>query len=381
MNKRITHLSVVSDYSAIGHYRILFPEMRARTVSSSMSFIDSSQYLGDRNLYSSVRTVKIQRPFHVAQYAFIKDFLKPLSDRLGFWIMMDVDDCLVYEDVPKYNIAREMLGKESTDMLRRSMDLADVITVTTNYIRDYYVSKFDMDVRKFVVIPNYLPRWWIGNCFNPVNTLQRYENSNGRKLKIAFVCGGNHYDLNNANCGVDDFTGVVEWIRKRSDDYEFHFVGGIPLQLLDLAKSGKIVRDPGCDILNYPYEIYSRGYGMWICPLQDNVFNRCKSNIKLLESWAMGIPVIVQDCECYRRYTPDLFSTADELDSIVSSKISDPKGMIDKVLAGRRIVDHGDNNSPNGWWLENNMSMHNRIFTIPQKTMKVDMNLMEKING
>src|SRR5574344_1486378 len=108
----LTHMCVVSDYSAVGHYRMIFPEMRARTVSINNSFIESSLYIGDPQIYSLLRTVKIQRPCTKPQFDFVEKFLKPLSDRYGFWIIMDVDDCLIYDDIPKYNIARETFNPE-----------------------------------------------------------------------------------------------------------------------------------------------------------------------------------------------------------------------------------------------------------------------------
>lgn len=371
---RITHVSIMSDYSAVGHYRMIFPEMRMRTVTSAMGFIESPLFIGDPRMYATARTVKLQRPCSDAQSDFLLKFLKPLSDRMGFWIVLDVDDCLCHEDIPQYNLAREFFSGHMKENLRKAMEAADVITTTTAYLRDYYVGKFGLDRSKFLVIPNYLPRWWIGGCFNPGATMHRFNENLGRgRLKLAFVCGGNHYDLKNQNGGVDDFTHLVDWVRSTSRDYEFHFVGGVPRQLEDLESSGVIFRDEAVDVLNYPREIYDRHYDMWICPLQDNVFNRCKSNIKLIEAWSMGIPIFVQRCECYERYTPDTFTDANSLDDLVSDSVRNPKKVLDRILAGRRIVDSGDNNSPKGWWLENNMDGHLQVYGAMQKTMRLDL--------
>ena len=370
----VLHMSVVSDYSAVGHYRIIFPEMRMRTITSSMSFMESSVYVGDPNAYRTVRTVKIQRPCTDAQYGFLERFLKPLSDRLGFWIVMDVDDCLCHDDIPPYNVAKSAITEQATENLRKSMGLVDVITTTTAYLRDYYVRRFGIPEGKFMLIPNYLPRWWIGGSFNPNATMWHFnQDLKDGRLKVAFACGGNHYDLRNQNGGVDDFTHLVEWMRSSSKDFEFHFVGSVPRQLEDLRAEGRIKVDPAMDVLNYPREVYERHYDLWICPLQDNVFNRCKSNIKLIEAWAMGVPVLVQRCECYDRFTPDTFTDADSLDRLVSEAVRNPRSVMERVVAGRRIVDSGDNNSPKGWWLENNMDRHAQVYYAMQKTMKVDL--------
>ena len=141
--QKLLHVAIVSDYSAVGHYRILFPEMRMRTVSKNMMFVESSLFIGDPGIYAMARTVKIQRPCSKSQFDFLEHFLKPMSDRYGFWIIMDVDDCLVYEDIPKYNIAKEFF-KDVSPMLKRSMEYVDFITTTTEYLRDYYVKTYDL---------------------------------------------------------------------------------------------------------------------------------------------------------------------------------------------------------------------------------------------
>ena len=170
MQQKMLHIAIVSDYSAVGHYRLLFPEMRMRTTSRNMMFVESSLFIGDPGIYAVARTVKIQRPCSQKQFDFLHNFLKPLSDRYGFWIIMDIDDCLVYEDIPKYNIAKEFY-KNVSPMLKKSMECVDFITTTTEYLRDYYIKTFELEKEKFIIIPNYLPKWWIGNSFDIGKTI------------------------------------------------------------------------------------------------------------------------------------------------------------------------------------------------------------------
>ena len=138
--QKMLHITMVSDYSAVGHYRLLFPEMRMRTTSKNMMFIESSLYVGDPGIYAIARTVKIQRPCSPKQFDFLHNFLKPMSDRYGFWIIMDVDDCLVYEDIPKYNIAKEFYRNVSP-MLKKSMECVDFITTTTEFLWKNYMKR------------------------------------------------------------------------------------------------------------------------------------------------------------------------------------------------------------------------------------------------
>ena len=50
----------------------------------------------------------------------------------------------------------------------------------------------------------------------------------------------------------------------------------------------------------YPEKLASLGLDLALAPLEDNLFNRCKSNLKFLEYGACGYPVIASDIECYR---------------------------------------------------------------------------------
>jgi len=375
----LTHLVVPSDYSAVGMYRMIFPTIYAKTNNRGMKFIESVCYIPDPNFYKICRTVKFQRLYTPQQHQFFNTVIKPSSDMYGFWTIMDVDDCLVHDDIPKYNIAKKYFTKEIAQVMKSIMTSVDFITTTTDYIANYYSKKFNLDRSKFIVIPNYLPRWWIGRGHSIAENVHFFnENLKKKKLKIGFVCSQNHYDINNENNGIDDFTHLVDWVKSSTDVYDFHFIGAVPKQLEKELADGKIFIDPSVDVMNYPNEIASRHYNVWVSPLQNNVFNCCKSNIKLIEAWSMGIPIFVQDIECYHKYTSNLFTTADDLENKISEIRSNQKTLIDQLKLGMNNVNVGDHNAPDGWWLERNMSKHYELFSIPQRTMKIDMRLVDR---
>ena len=156
------------------------------------------------------------------------------------------------------------------------------------------------------------------------------------------------------------------------DKYQWVFVGGIPKPLEDLATDGKIEVHRGSDLLNYPRELSQKNLDVVVAPLIDNIFNRCKSNIKFLEMSALGIPCICQDLIPYSPYTDLLFKTADDLQDKIDSVLRYKKRYLKLVKEKRRIIDYGDHNSPNGWWLEKNLGLWMQQFMIPQKTLCYD---------
>jgi hypothetical protein len=297
--------------------------------------------------------------------------LKPASEDFGVWLIYDIDDVIIRDDIPLYNLARDSYTDEMVGHMYKIMKQVNLITVTTEVIAKYYQNKFKLPKDKFIIIPNYLPRWWIGDLYQYDRTMKQFKEA--KKPKIAFICGSNHYDLADQNGGVDDFTHIVDWIRDNSERYEFHFVGSFPKQLKELKDKKKIFIDPPSDILNYPGSIALRGYNLWIAPLQDNVFNRCKSNIKLIESWALGIPSIVQDCACYSPHTGSVFKTADDLQNQVDRLFSSSEVYGESVRLGKNVVDFGDKNAPFGYWLERNIGVYRKLLSLPQRTMKINL--------
>jgi len=372
MAKRFYSLMIPEDQGGCAFYRIVSPKLSMmanhRNVISSESFTPITNV----TYYQHVRMIKIQRQCTAHQFNFAKSVLKVVNDTFGSWLIYDIDDVLVHVDMPDYNLAKPQYNAERTKYLGDIMKLADFVTVSTDILGEYYQNLFRMSRDKFITVPNYVPKWWIGNSYDIDRIEARYNNM--KKPKIAFVCGSNHFDLKNLNNGIDDFTHIIDWIRSNVKNYDFHFVGGLPLQLKDLLKGGKIFKDPPCDIYNYPREIANRGYDLWVAPLQDNIFNRCKSNIKLVESWALGIPSIVQECACYSKYTDNRFITANDLQKKIDYILKSKKNYLETVKHGRDIVEHGDSNAKNGYFLEDNLDIHKKLFMLNQKTMKIKIN-------
>lgn len=262
------------------------------------------------------------------------------------------------------------------DSVKQCMDLCDIITVSTEELRDFYVKKLSLPKEKFLVIPNYLPRWWIGESFNIDKQMDQYFKQ-CKKPNIGFCCSANHFDLNNQNDGVDDFTHLIPWIIKNVNKYNFIFVGGLPNQLVELASKGLIYCQSPSDIFNYPREIRKRQIDLLLAPLQDNEFNKCKSNIKFLEFAALGIPMAGQNISTYNRYTKLVFDDGNDIDKLCNNLFFEKDSAEyyrNVIVQQRNIIDYPSKISPNGFWLEKNFKTYYELFTLPQKTISIDIN-------
>lgn len=94
---------------------------------------------------------------------------------------------------------------------------------------------------------------------------------------------------------------------------------------------------------------------LYIQPLQPNTFNIAKSNIKLLEAWAEGVPIIVQDIPNYRAFdSENIFADNNELDRKVNRLLRD-NNCYKKTI-------NNNWNKMQSFWLENHMELYAKSY-------------------
>lgn len=362
-----------ADTGGCGFYRCFFPKLAAQTLRKDIRLIESTKFIPIPQFYRDLRLVRIQRQISNEQAHYILNFLKPLSDKIGFWLSYEIDDVIGMDDIPRYNTGWQAYqNPQFMQNVHYIMNNCDFVTVTCEALADYYHKKFAVPRENLLVVPNFIPKWWIGDIYDEEKITKRYE-KNSSKRRIAFASSTTHFDIMNVNGGIDDFTHVNDFVRSTIDKYQWVFIGGVPQQLRDLADNKKLEIYRGFDLLNYPSDFNKLNVDLVVAPLQDNVFNRCKSNIKFIEMGAMGIPCICQDLTPYQKYTDLVFRNSDDLQNKIDYVFESKERYLDIVKNHKNIVDNGDSNSPRGWWLENNMDHWFNIFTINQKTLTFDL--------
>jgi hypothetical protein len=345
-----------ADYSGCGIWRMVWPQYILNATQSAVVHNATTMIL-DPRFYQTVKCVRIQRQATPNQKKFV-EFLKGVSKDNGMRVIYEVDDIIFREDIPDYNNFKEAF---EPDEIRKAseeiMMLCDEITVTCPFMKDYYHKKTGHP--KITVIPNMPPRFWLGHEYNEYKISKNYKkHCRGRRAKprILYAGSGAHFDVGNKNNQQDDFTHVNKVITKTIDKYQWVFVAGVPPVLQPLVKSGKIEMHPWQSILNLPNFISQLEINCIIAPLQDNTFNRGKSDIKFIEASAHGIPIVCQDIVTYKD-AHIKFTTGEELiakiDSILESQ--------SKYLQISRRA----NKSIQGRWLEDNIGIYKELYSLP----------------
>jgi hypothetical protein len=312
------NLNIVVQYSADQSgcftWRLGWPS-HLLNVHQEMTIYDLSRMIPDPRFYQNVKCVRIQRQATQNQLEFVK-FLKKMSEDNNFHLIYEIDDIIFHEDIPDYNKFKGAFA--NSDIRKYSQEimlLCDEITCSCEYMKQYYASKTGH--KNVTVIPNYPPRWWIGNFYDEKQISQKFD-KNRNQPRILYPGSGAHFDVDSRVKQKDDFEHVNDAVIKTRKDFKWCFLGGFPLAVRPYIQSGEMEFYPWKNIYEYSLFIHSLNINAFVAPLQDNTFNKAKSDIKYVEASAFGLPIAAQDLETYKN-APYRFKTGDEMISILKS--------------------------------------------------------------
>lgn len=314
-------LNYYADYSGCGHWRMIWPEQVLNAHQKAVVHGTTVMNL-DPRYYSMVKSVRIQRQATRQQLEFVK-LLKDISKQNGMRIIYEIDDICFKEDIPDYNKFKPAFDNpEIRESACAIMSLCDEITVTCDFMKDYYKAKTGNN--NVTVIPNFMPKFWLGNHYDSTSIMTNLD-VNKKKPRILYTGSGAHFDVENRTGNYnDDFYHVNDVIRKTVDKFQWIFLGAFPLPLMDLVKNGKIEFHQWSKLYNYGECISNINANMMIAPLQSNNFNKAKSDLKYIEACAFGLPIACQDIVTYSN-APIKFNTGDEMIDRINETLKDHK--------------------------------------------------------
>lgn len=304
------YVNFLADRLGCGMWRIGWPEHHINNSGLGESTSLQKMVL-DKGFYYGVKAVKIQRQASDHQKQFVQ-FLKSIQPEMGFKLMYEIDDVPFREDIPDYNIGKP--GFDNDGVRQNIIDIinmCDEVTVTCKHMRDLFRERTGK--QEISVVPNFPPYWWIGHQYNYNKIVNNFE-KNKKKPRIVYAGAGAHFDINNVTGQRDDFSHVLKFIIDNKSKYQFVFIGAFPPPLLQYIQNGEIEFHPWKSLMEYPNFLSSLNAQLFLAPLEDNTFNRSKSDIKYIEAACLGVPCLVQDMVTYENAMPDLkFKDADEL--------------------------------------------------------------------
>jgi glycosyltransferase involved in cell wall biosynthesis len=189
----------------------------------------------------------------------------------------ELDDYL--PNLPLKSVHRPQMPKDILKSLRKGLSFVDRFTVSTAPLAEAFAGLHG-DIR---VVENRLPvDWWSGLSS---------KRQRGRKPRVGWAGGVSHTgDLELITDVVKELAGEVEWV----------FMGMCPDRIRPYVHE----LHAGVAIDQYPVALARLDLDLALAPVEQNLFNECKSNLRLLEYGACGFPVVCSDLVCYQGALP-----------------------------------------------------------------------------
>lgn len=283
--------------SGSGQYRVIEPlnalqnEGRAQScvvfpINRDISRVPNSIEL----VRSGLDRLIVQNAIGDLQLARLEEYRLNMPN-LGIVHMLDD----LFGNLPGKHHLHAYHKREGNTRLRRALELSDRLVVTTEPLRDYYQA-FVPETR---VIPNALVE---ATWFDlPVTPRERRG-----KLRVGWAGAQQHLgDLDMIQAVVKHFSTTVDWV----------FMGMCPPSIQPHVKEVH----PFVSINVYPQTLANLDLDIAIAPLEDNAFNTCKSNLRLLEYGAMGWPVVCSDVYPFRTDDPPVVRVSNEADAWIAA--------------------------------------------------------------
>ena len=352
-----------ADSTGCDFYRNLAPRETVEHCIGDVTFNTCRKFTLDINFFKGVNVNILQRQVSDAQCEYYLKFIIPMSRRCGSWIVYNIDDCIHKDDIPTYNKAWSVYQSDKyMDNIKRMVNASDFLLVTTEELGNYYHDRFGVDKDNLITIPNYVPYWWIGHFYDLEKKVQQYNEhvTKNHKPRIALIGAPAHYDTEKKGL-PNDITPILSYIKKTIKDYQWIIFGSEIPELQEYVDRHEIEYHRGIDILHYPDALNRLNLQYIVAPLADNTFNRCKSNIKLTESWALGVGCAAQNICTYNKYTNDVFDGGDGLDAILKRDLASEESYAKKLEDNHILMQN--------WWLENHINEWTQLYHLRQKPL------------
>ncbi|MFP6848804.1 MAG: glycosyltransferase [Pseudomonas sp.] len=262
-----------ADLSGCGHYRVVQP-FKALEDASLLEGAMSTSLLPLTELERfQPDVILLQRQVGDERLAAMRR-MKAFSSAFKVY---ELDDYL--PNLPLKNAHRQHMPKDILRSLRQGFACVDRFVVSTDMLAEAFAGTHE----QIRVIRNMLPTHWWGDLKSQRRTSAR--------PRVGWAGGAGHTgDLEMIIDVVKELAGEVDWV----------FFGMCPEVIRPLVKEFHA----GVEINRYPQALAALNLDLALAPVEQNLFNECKSNLRLLEYGACGFPVISSDVRCYQGTLP-----------------------------------------------------------------------------
>jgi hypothetical protein len=342
-------INYYADYGGCGFWRMIWPEFSLNAYTKAcMSGL--TQMILDLRFYQGISAIRMQRQATPIQREFIKE-LKKAQPQLGYRMIYEVDDIVFKDDIPDYNRCKDaFVDQNIIDSILGIMQNMDEITVCSKFMKEYYIGKTGN--KNITYVPNYPPKFWLDRFYNKKRIEELYD-KNKKRPRILYSGSGTHVDVLNRTGLNDDFKHITDAIIKARKKFKFVWKGCFPMVLKPYIDNGDMEYVDWSSLMDYPQGLYDTNCNVAFASLQDNIFNKSKSNIKMVEAGGLGMPGAYQDL-CTYEEAELKFKTGDDLIQQLEYITSDYDRYMNLSAKARKFTE--------GLWLEDHLDEYNAMY-------------------
>ena len=264
-----------SDKNGCGFYRTFLPFRYLTVRHPEFHISEFYAFFFDLNYVRRANWIRFQRQVTNDQKKIISQYKISLGKHNpNGKIAYELDD-LVHGILPNNIMAYQFYTPCRKNNLIDIFRMSNLVTFSTQYLKKYYDDNFG--IQNSVVIPNFLPKSMWGLCGKRD---KRKRDPNG-KPRVLWAGSASHLGKGG------DMEFLIPLIKKTKNDIQWVFMGCKPPDL-----DGIVEYHDWTNVFDYPRALDAIDADMGISPVADVQFNFGKSDLKLLEYSALGIPTI-----------------------------------------------------------------------------------------
>lgn len=262
-----------ADLFGCGHYRVMQPFLAMKEAGLSDGIISTGlMHVTDLERYSP-DTIVLQRQIGDERL----ESMRRMQHFSQAFKVYELDDYL--PNLPLKSAHRANMPKDILKSLRKGLSFVDRFVVSTEPLAEALSGLHG----EILVVENRLPvNWWGG-----LQTQRRQ----GKKPRVGWAGGAGH---------TGDLELISDVVRDLADEVEWVFFGMCPESLRPYIHEFH----EGVMIEQYPAKLAALNLDLGLAPLEINLFNECKSNLRQLEYGACGIPVVCTNVRPFQSGLP-----------------------------------------------------------------------------
>ena len=276
-----------TDESGPGWYRAMQPTSYLNACTHSIN----AQHTNWLNIAFG-RHYDVVVASRVSDPDFVEKLLQLRSG--GTVLVFETDDAL--EDIPDWNPAKKVYTPQHYAAWAHLARHADALIVSTHELK----ARMGHTEKTHVVENGIAPELWpcavrTGSTDGRVRALWSGSQTHAKDLEVMVP--------------------AIKALLHSTPELDFVFMNFLPMEFTQVSVSAsgatqrsilpalreRITFVPGVPVSEYPKAVAGITADIALAPLVDIPFNRCKSALKVMEAWALGLPVLASDVAPYHR--------------------------------------------------------------------------------